>query len=196
MVTTVGFTQGARGYAIDEGIMLVHLRSFEERDWQNRLAQIDLVVTCVGPGGPRISWIPVDPAAAEMLEREMPDETQIRANTSLYYDHAGVPLGTLSELLGKWWTSLRVPLSGGTLYGREIFDSSVSVAYGSGSLEVVGFDWEVATIESSKTISIGPGERIAELIIRSLDGSLDEVIFDSDLLAWSVDDRGHVVPRE
>lgn len=94
-----------------------------------------------------------------------------------------------------WWTSLRVPLSGGTLYGREIFDSSVSVAYGSGLLEVVGFDWEVATIEFSKTINIGPGERMAELIMRSLDGSFDEVIFDSDLLAWSIDDRGHVVPR-
>lgn len=196
MLTTVGYTSGALSYAHDEGIVLGLLRSFEERDWQDRVREIDLEISAYLPGTPQVAWTYADLVAGANAERGLHDRHRVAAADVDYYDSAGSRVGSLHSLLASWHGDLRVPMDGRTeMRGHETLIQPIWVKVGDSLLKVVGFDWVLPVERLTVTEKIGPPLGIAQLILSIVDGTTDRVITNLQLSQWRFDEAGAVVPH-
>ena len=59
---------------------------------------------------------------------------------------------------------------------------------------VRGFEWEVDLTYGSWEFSIDFAKRLARLVLRLLDGSIDRAATKSDLAAWDIAEDGSVIP--
>lgn len=181
MITTTDFTAGAKTLADDEGIALMTLRPFLATDMEGRIQAININMRFVMP-------VP-DSVQVKAPSAEGSDFGEGNVNVSLESQIvSGDPSATLSELLGTLMnTPLDAPIPEGPQTTTRTFDPPVV-------LDVEGKRMEIGEIRvdhhvevGEETIRVNAGQRVAELILRSLDGALDKVIWDQDLQKYIVD---------
>lgn len=189
MVTTTGFTEGARTLAADEGMNLMTLKPFLPADADDRLMAIEVNLRAVMP---------------------VPDSVHITAPTAEGSDFGegtySVPLdafiiggshaATLRDLLGSL---MDAPLEGTVPEGSQ---TTVREFVPPVLLDVDGRRMAIGTIRVDYHVEVeevvfrvDAGDRIAELVLRSVDGAIDRVIWDADLQRYIVDPTGLVVER-
>jgi hypothetical protein len=184
MVTTTDFTRAARSLAEDEEIHLFTLRPFLDADREGRLMAIDLTIRAIAPDFVAVQVF--SPDGQPGREQRLSGDASVIAGAS----------GTLGELL---YGLLELPLEptvNDLRTSTATFDPPVIVAGGEGPVSItkIRVDYRLAVHE--ETIRVDAGRRIAELVLRSLDGKVDKVVWDRDLQRHAIDPQtGTVVPR-
>ncbi|MDA1785047.1 restriction endonuclease [Bacillus cereus] len=198
VVTTEGYTKGARTFAEDEGIKLAILRGFKEEDWEGRLRAIHITGKFIFMNQPRLSWVAANEQEIEKFHANANEESNTTQNTStretFFYDQAGNPQENLQTVLEPIFNSLpRDPDSPTT--GRYEFGTIKYVELAGVLVGVRGFDYEFTSNQIVTETIVDQGSKVALLVFKVLDGEFDKIIFDQDLDKWTFNDNGEVISK-
>jgi hypothetical protein len=189
MVTTTDYTHGARDLGDDEGIQLLTLRPFQDTDAEGRLIAIEVNIRVVNPVPDAIVIKPVDASL---------DGQQLTVGLSAPVTGASNEHATIRDLI---WSMMDAPLEGEVPSGNRsselTFDPPVTVDNDGQMLDIAEIRVQYH-VEVSETHSrVDAGARIAELVLRTLDGSFDRVIWNEDLKRFELDPKTKTVrPRQ
>lgn len=189
MITTTDFTAGARTLASDEGMQLMTLKPFLPEDADGRLMAIDLNVRAVMPlpDAVRIKAPSVGGSDFEEGNHLVPLDAFIVSGS-----HAA----TLRDLLGSLMEApLDGPVPEGPQNAAREFDPPVVLDVDGRRMEIIELQVDYHVEVDEVALRIDAGDRVAELILRSIDGALDRVIWNADLQRYIVDPTGLVVER-
>jgi hypothetical protein len=199
VVTTVGFTKPATQYAEAKGIRLALLRPPEEEDWAGVYRKVVLDITTTGQAGlTNVTW------------QLHPDDHDKADGQSMGIGVTETALLKLADAHGKERDFLSifdaqlaedygtVPLGGEATIGRvNVFDEPTwLIAPGVPPLRVEAWKWEVKVASDTIQVVVGDGigGLVAELALRTIDGSIHRMFTNRQLAAWTFD--GHnVIPR-
>lgn len=199
VVTTKGFTKGAVKFAQDESIKLAILREFKEEDWSDRIRRIVMKMRLILMGTPRITdWLAADPSQVEKVEKalgnNLGDVQEADARRTYFYDQMAQETETFQQVLGPIFNSF--PRTAGQMTkGKYEFKEIRHIKLCNILVSVRGFEYEFNCHESVRITVIDEGEKVATLLFKMLDGTLDTVIFDQDLEKWTFDENGLVVSK-
>jgi hypothetical protein len=200
VVTTVGFTSPAVIYANAKGIRLALLRPPEEEDWEGIYRKVVIDITATGQAGlANITWHlhpdDHDKIVGGNSGTRTVETRQLRLADSDGTEREFFPIfvAQLDEDYGK------VPLGGDATIGRvNSFDEPTwLIAPGRPPLRVEAWKWEVRVASDTTQVVVGEGVGglVAELALRTVDGSIRRMFSNRQLEAWTFD--GHaVVPRD
>jgi hypothetical protein len=199
MLTTVGYTRDARMYAEEQAIALAVLRAARDEDTEGLLKELRIRANYSASPPPTLTWIARDDAERErvrpLLEARAGEREQRWSAVTYFYEEDGTPAETLHEVLVPifkriWHEQPEVDSGREMLSGVRWLDiRGVRVA-------VVGFDWEHGDdIDFSEEYVISLGDRVAKLVLQTVGGALDFVIYDRDLMTFEVGPGGEIVPR-
>jgi hypothetical protein len=122
----------------------------------------------------------------------------IDATSQVVWDAEARVIGTLGEVLQPIFNNLS--LKPGENEGFHAFDQILTFDICGVRVAVCGFSWRVDYAEAIHGFTIGNHDSIAELIIRSVDGTaphpVDRVIYDTDMQGLTFDADGRVQPRQ
>jgi hypothetical protein len=190
VITTVGFTEGARNVATDENIAMVLLQVYDEaRDGGGFVRRIELTINAVSN---QPSAIGIEQGSLEGDIKEPVDFTGLDGTTYLQQDD-GLPVETVQQVLAAG-----APLDVGTYERRAELPPGRWLPLPGGRVEVRAFTW-TETVTHTPTVQIieEPGEPV--LVLRQLnrDGNATtgRLIVDAALYAWHVDSENRVVRR-
>ncbi len=199
VITTMGFTKPAIQYAEAKGIRLALLRPPEEEDWAGLYRKVVVDITMTGQAGlADITWQlhpddhhKVDP---EKGRRGVTETAQLKLADADGHQRDFLPIfeAQLAEDYGK------VPPGGEATIGRvNVFDQPTwLIAPGVPPLRVEAWKWEVKVASDTIQVVVGDGVGglVAELALRTIDGSIRRMFTNRQLEAWTFD--GHnVIPR-
>ncbi len=194
-VTTGRFTGPAAKFAAAKGVTAAVLRPPRDEDWEGILRRIELTISMLVPlSDPRVEWL-ADPSVSTSEVASAP-KGMARTEDLLLLDAAGNSRSAKNELD----RILSPPLDfEGTYSGIHRFDETTLLQVGAADpLKVTGFkftqEWGHATQEV--VVSDGVPGLTAELVLRSLDGSIHRMFSDGELQQWTLADDGRVIPRE
>lgn len=198
VVTTIGYTKGARTFAEDEGVKLAILRDFKEEDWEGRVKAIHLNLTLISMNRPTISWVAANEKEIEKFSAKANEEINTTQNIStretFFYNHAGKPQENLQVVLEPILNSLPRDPDSPTI-GRYEFGTIKYVKMAGVLVGIRGFDYEFTSSQSvTQTIS-DQGSKVALLVFKVLNEDFDQVIFDQDLDKWTFNDNGEVISK-
>lgn len=167
MLTTTGYTKGARDVAHDEGIDLGLLTAFEEHDWDGRVQQINVQLRMQIPSHIEATLGATDPGENLDMKVAVPGNTVIRRPDGMT-DLAAV----VRDALGQ----VALEDDGPVEIERELPEGTfIDLPTGSMAIRSVVVRAHMAIHVHDFTIG-PPG--VAELVYRALDGSVDRVVFD------------------
>lgn len=189
MVTTTGFTAGALDLAADEGLELLTLKPFLPADAEGRLVAIDVMVRAVMPV--------VD---AVRIIAPPGDQSEIADGEHLVSTDSAVLSGSRADTLGDLLASLMVaplgePVPEGRQTSSRTFDPPVELVTETGQLRIGELQLDYHVEESETSFRVDAGQHVAALVLRTIDGELDRVIWDEDLQRFIVDPTGLVAER-
>jgi hypothetical protein len=190
MVTTTDFTAGAVTLADDEGLRLMTLRPFLPSDQGGRLKAVDTTIRAVMPvpDAVRVAMPHADGSDFTEGSHEVPIDAAVVS---------GSPAGTLRDLLGSL---MEAPLAGDVLTGPQTtsrdFNPPVVLDADGRRFQVTSLQVDYHVEVEVVSFRVDAGDRIAELILRSLDGAVDRVFWNADLQRYIVAPTGLVVERE
>lgn len=200
VVTTQGYTKGARTFAEDEGIILAILKGFKEEDWKGRIKTVHIKTKVISMNQPTLSWV----AANEHEERnflasanpkEVDKVQSIDTTETFFYDEAGNPLENFQIVLNPILNCLpRNPDSPTT--GFYEFDSIKYIKMAGVLVGIKGFNYKFTSSQSIFESIIDQGNKIALLVFKALDDEFNQIIFNQDLDKWTFDDNGEVISKK
>jgi hypothetical protein len=183
MVTTTGFTAPAVSFAEDENIALMSMRAFSEQDLTGRVMSIDLAISVVVP----------------MIDavRATPAEGQDDGTVAIVLEAAVVEGATEPTLRHIVNSMMAVPLddrASGARVARREFDPPLVVQTAETSMSFEALEIEYHLDVATSKVAVDAGSKVAQLVLRSLDGTFDRVIWDTQLRALGFDPKtGEVV---
>lgn len=193
VVTTVGFTKGARDVAHDEGIGLILVTRFRDpEDWEGRVKEIHLRGTYRYSNVEDVSFRAADPRERDALD-EHDRELGPVLSEERFVDSEGLPQESIGEVIDS------IPQA--TDLGRH--SRSVQLSPGryfelpSGRrLRVRALDWTEVVGEFNTDHHIGPRSQ-AQALVREVDPENGEetdrrAIFDHQLRQLRIDEGGNV----
>ena len=196
MVTTIGYTGPAQKYAAAKCIRLAMLRPPEgEEDWGKIIRQINFRLEMTTPvEDPTVNWLVVPEDAQAVSNSPERGRASIDDVELVYRDGRSETARTTIE------QNVQPPPIGqaGVASGECAFEEPVLVRIaGWPDLHITGFTlsqpWAIAPHEFS--VGLGIGGLTAELVLRTLDGEIHRIFTNRDLVAWTIDGKGRVVPR-
>lgn len=196
VVTTEGYTRGARTFAEDEGIKLAILREFKDEDWEGRIQKIHIKGTVTSINQPSLAWVAANEQEIENFyakanTEEVNSTQNIETAATFFYDQEGNPKENLQTVLQPIFNKLpRNPVSPTT--GRHEFGAIKYVKMAGVLVGIKGFDYEFTSGQNEFETIVDQGEKIALLVFKVIDGTFDKVIFDQDLDKWTFNDTGEV----
>jgi len=202
IVSVVGFTPEAEKFARDEGIGLAVLRPNQPGE-DNRIKAIHFKMAVRGMGTPHITrWLAADDnersRLQELLRGREETKVMIDANRESFYDADGAPRGSLRELLEPVFQSLELEL--GSNEGEYEFGAVHYIDILGVRGAVRGFAYQIDLSEGVNEFTIGNPSSVAELIFRSVEGTveqpIDRVVYDTDLKGLALDADGRVIARQ
>jgi hypothetical protein len=198
IVTTEGFTKPAIKFAEARGIKLAVLRPPGKDDWGNLARRITLQTTITGQTGPpSVTW-QLHPDDRDKilgdLARGLMDTGALELGDGRGQRRSFFPL--IDKQLKEDYDT--VPLGGADNIGRtnEFTEPTWLHAPGLPALRVSAWKWEVEVASSTEenVIGDGIGGLAAELVIRTVDDKVHEMVTNRQIQSWTFD--GHdVVPR-
>lgn len=190
MVTTNGFTAGAMTLAADEGIELMVLRPFLPNDIDGRLMTMDVKIRGVIPVAETLQIRVIQTTESQIRvewEQKIPLDSPIIS---------GSPFHVFEDLVGSLMSSpLESPIFNEQQTTSKNFTPPIVVLLEGREIHISGMrlEFHLDSIETSLTIDAG--ERIAELILKSLNSETDRVIWKDELQNFLFVDPGRVVKR-
>lgn len=197
MLTTVGFTSGAKHVAADEGLVLAILEP------ANVIREIHLELQVQSMGVPQITaWIWRDESERQRLLEELgPRQYAFHQETdaAFFYDADGNAKESYREVLEPIFHGLK--LSIGANAGAVEFDRTRHVELEPGvQAAVQGFEYRVQVDEHIQRSINDAGRRadlVAELVLRSLDSTLpSRIITAGELQGLERSPDGEIRPRD
>jgi hypothetical protein len=197
VVTTDRFTAPARRYAEAKGITLAVLRPPRDEDWDGLVKQINLRLEMTAP---------VDVASVELragvedVSAPLPVEAPKRpvgVDAIELLDAAGARRPFENDLMRALGS---VPLGfEGEWHTEFHFDEPTWVALGEQApVRLLGFAtrqrW--AVVADERAIGHGVAGLMAELVLRTLDGSIHRMFTNRELQNWTFDADGRVIPAD
>lgn len=198
VVTTEGYTRGARTFADDEKIKLAILRGFKEEDWEGRIKALHIKGTVTFMNKPTLGWVAANEQELEKFRAIANGRNNKTQNTdtreTFFYDQAGNRQGNLQTVLQPILNRLpRDPDS--PTSGRYEFDTIKYVKFAGELLGIRGFDYKFTSSQSVIESIIDQGSKVALLVFKILDEDFDQIIFDQDLDKWTFNDDGEVISK-
>lgn len=199
VVTTEGFTKGAVKFAQDESIKLAILREFNEEDWDGRIKKIITTMRMIFMDTPQITnWIVADPSQIEKVKQvantSWGQVQKSDATITYFYDENGNKVSTFQQILSPIFNSFSRTAEQKT-QGKYEFDSVRYIKLFGILISVRGFEYEFTSHESITKTVIDEGKKVATLLYKMLDGTIDTIIFDQDLNKWSFDGNNEVIQK-
>jgi hypothetical protein len=199
IVTTEGFSDQAQQYASAKGIQLAVLRPPIDEDWEGVIRRVAFDITTTGQTCPATIQWHVHPNDHDKVESE-PARKRLTETAQLKLaDASGVErefLPGFAEQLHEDYGA--VPLGGEATIGRtNVFNEPTWLHVpGLEPLRVEAWRWHanVASSTTSHVIGDGVGGLAAELVLRSVDGSIHRILSDRQIQSWTFDGR-RVMPR-
>lgn len=200
VVTTQGYTKGAKTFADDEGITLAILKGFKEEDWNGRIKTVHIKTEFIFMNQPTLKWV----AANEQEERKFlanvnPKEIGKVQNTdateTFFYDEVGNPIENLQTVLRPILNCLPRNLDSPTT-GFHEFDLIKYIKMAEVLVGIKGFYYEFTSSQSVFESIIDQGNKIALLVFKALDGEFNQIIFDQELDKWTFNNDGEVISKE
>ena len=208
-VTTTDYTVSARTYAWDENIALVELRPFSEQDWHDRVREIVIEAKRYILGTPFTDWSPTG-RGVDCPPGVAATPAGVHIASTSYYDKAGNIQGTLAALLDGWRREVLVrgvPMDGtAEILGTYALPHPVWLPTRGVLAEFTALDWKIPVEKTISQIKVHQGERIADLILRSVqlpaDAHLSDaiaaglasapetIVFRDQIGLWTVDAGG------
>ncbi|WP_454871209.1 hypothetical protein, partial [Priestia megaterium] len=201
VVTTEGYTRGARSFAEEEKIKLAILRVFSEEDWDGRIRKIHIKSSFKSiKERPQISWVAasqkeIDNFHANANKNEVNSVQDTNTVETFFYDKHGEPQENLQSVLQPIFINLPRDIDSPTT-GYHEFESTKYVKIAGALLGIKGFKYEFTSEKIVLEDIIDSGEKIAILLFKVIDGTLDKVIFDQDLDNWTFNEDGEVISRD
>lgn len=196
VVTTVGFTKPAIQYAEAKVIRLALLRPPEEEDWAGVYRKVVLNITMTGQAGlANVTW-QLHPDDHDKINGQntglgVTETAQLNLADANGEEREFLPIfdAQLAEDYGA------VPLGGEATIGRvNVFEEPTwLIAPGVPPLRVEAWKWEVRVSSDTSQVVVadGIGGLVAELALRTIDGSIRRIFTNRQLEAWTFD--GHDV---
>lgn len=200
VVTTEGFTRGARSFAEEEGIKLAILRGFTENDWNGRIRKIHIQNKIRTMNPPQITWVAasqeeIDKFQSNAKKDEINTVQEINTVETFFYDKQGNKQEDFRTVLTPIFNSVPCNPNLPTI-GRYEFESIKYVKTTGVFLGIKGFDYEFTSNEIVVETEVNIGKKIALLLFEVIDGTVDQVIFDRDLDKWKFSDEGEVIHKD
>jgi len=203
MLTTVGFTGDAETYAAEQQIRLAILREFrDDSDWDGRLRELRARGHFQAPSDLSITtWLAVDDKERQrvrpLLEAagDLEEQQVLDAHSEHFLDSDGEPEATLAEVLDPIYRDIQKDLEPGTNTGTAMLDRPRHLRFGEVLVAVRGFEWGVEMFSWTQEWSSKVGDGLARLLLRTLDGEINQAIFARDIIAWEIGEDGEVMPR-
>ncbi|MFL0404959.1 restriction endonuclease [Bacillus nitratireducens] len=198
VVTTKGYTRGAKSFAEEEGIKLAILREFKDDDWAGRCRfknqNYDFV--SINPG---ITWVAAsqedrDNFNANANKDEINSVQGTNTVDNFFYDRQGNRQDHRHLVLLPIFCSF-IENTNSPTTGRYEFESTKYIKIAGVLVGIKGFHYEYSTTESVKEVLIDAGEQVALLLFKVIDGSIDKIIFQQDLDKWAFNDDGEVISK-
>jgi hypothetical protein len=198
IVTTERFTKPAIKFALAKGITPALLRPPRDEDWGNILRRIVLrITTTEQTAPPAVTW-ELHPDDHDKIT----DATLARGLTAIHDIELSDQLGQRRLFFPLLDQELRedyakIPLGGAGKIGRlnRFADPTWLHSPGLAALRVTAWKWEVdVASREQEVVTAAVGGLAAELVLRTVDGSIHQMFTADQIEAWSFD--GHkVVPR-
>lgn len=201
VVTTEGYTRGARSFAEDEGIKLALLRGVKEEDLDGRIMSIKIEGTLTYKNTPKITnWVAANVQELEKFNAHAdPNQLNKTSNIDLgkdyFYDQEGRPIEDMYSVLNPIWDSLPTDPNA-RVTGRYEFGETKYVYMAGVLVGARGFDYEYTSSQTVIETVVDQGNKVAILIFKMLDGEIDKIIFDQDLDKWTFNDDGKVTYKK
>lgn len=192
MVTTEGYTRGAVDYADDEGITLAVMRGFrDDEDWEGRLRKIEIEISIFVPDTESIRarlLVATPDADTSFTGGVDPNEIAVQSQD-------GMPAGSLADLVRAALDKVPTGTTGHVVSTYDA-DPPLLVQLNSGpAVSVRGVEVEADILELTEHVTVDAGDRVATLILETIDGQINRVFFDTDLRRFRFDSDGNVLPR-
>ncbi|PRD06932.1 hypothetical protein CQ058_28310 [Bacillus sp. MYb56] len=200
VVTTEGYTRGARLFAEEEGIKLAILRGFKENDWDGRIKEVQIKSSLRSISAPRItSWVAasqevIDNFNANPNKDEMSSVQGTNTVDTFFYDRQGNRQDNHQTVLKPIFYSFLQNTNSPTT-GRYEFESTKYIKMAGVLVEIKGFKYEFSIGEYVSELIIDAGEKVALLLFEVIDGTIDKIIFQQNLDNWTFNDDGEVIPK-
>lgn len=195
IVTTTGFTEPAATFATAKGITAAVLRPpRDDDDWAGLIRRIEIKILATVPtSDPRMLW-QADSSTSGELIRATP-QGLARTDTLTLIDQNGERRPAKPEI-----EAAIVPPLGfqGTFEVTHTFDEPTWLQAGDTTpIKMIRFqsqqDW--GQMEQEVVVGDGIAGLAAELVLKSLDGSIHQMFSNRDIQQWTFDSDGEVVPR-
>lgn len=200
IVTTQGFSANAEKYALAKGIRLAILRPPRDEDWEGFIRRIELEITATGQAGPpNVTW-EIHPddhnkVADGQAVRGLTETSSLRLSDEVGRTRHFLPL--LEEQLHEEYA--KVPLGDSTTIGRvnQLEEPTWLHLPGVEPVRVNAWKWEVRVASSTTThiIDDSVAGLAAQLVLRTLDGSIRRMFRRNEIERWTFD-GSRVVPRK
>lgn len=201
VVTTVGFSPQAIQYAAAKGIRLALLRPPEEEDWDGLIKEMTIKVIATGQAGLANVNFTAHPDEVERLATGMTGLGVVETAQVKFATASGEECPLLPILVEQLDEDYGAAIDAGeaTIGRTNTFDEPTRLhAPGiSPPLRITGWTWEakITTETIEVVIADGVGGLVAELALRTIDGSIQQIFTNKQIAAWTFD--GHdIVPRE
>lgn len=199
MLTTVGYTAEACTYAGEQEIGLGILRPAREEDTRRRAKEVRIRANYSALPPPTLTWIAKDDIERErvrpLLEARSSEPERRWSAVTYFYDEDGNPTETLHDVINPIFARIAREQPDAD-HGREMFDRVRRIDIRGVVVAVVGFDWEDGDqIEFTEEYVVSLGDSVAKLVLQTLDGALDFVIYDRDLMAFEIGPGNAIIPR-
>jgi hypothetical protein len=199
IVTTKGFSDNAATYARAKGIKLAMLRPPQEEDWQGLVRRVNIKLVATGHGVPKIEWeIHSDDHHKVQGERE---QLGLAETDSMQLADAEGNLTPFVALLDEQLKAEygAVPPGGEATIGRlnPLSEPTWLHAPDMEPLRVTAWKWsaQVSSSETEMAVGEGLGGLAAELVLRTVDGTVRQMFSNRQISSWSFDGKS-VVPRD
>lgn len=197
VVTTKGFTRGAINFAEDEGIKLANIREFEENDWEGRMTKIHLVGRIKVKSDPHVTFI-IDKYS---LPDEDSEELLVKLGERIFgwfnpsevhfLDKSGKAVSSFRDVIEP--IIAQTPCKAGeSVKGEHIFEDMLYIDAADKLLGIKGFAFEFSCDELVSEHVIDEGNRIAVLLFKIFDGSIDWAVFDDELSGCTFNNQNEV----
>jgi hypothetical protein len=189
VVTTKGFTRGARSVAADEGVALVLLTPFSENPI-NYVKTIKLEIKPFGP--PEFSDFDIELMPDHGLALDQPFSIKMRGDDRLRRLD-GTPAETVMEVL----RSQAGPLEAGVFQRRAAFeDGRLAKGTDGSAIPIAALVWSEASVAGEPMVISDQAKGEPLLVLQHLDENgqvaSGRVVVDRDLFAWEIDQHGNV----
>jgi hypothetical protein len=200
VVTTVGFSPNAQKWAEAKGLKLAVLRPPEgDEDWGNLVRRIDIALKMSAASDLADVQFFVDQSEAARFEGDRNPIGRRRMDDVHVGDEHG-PTSPFRELfeaqVGARCGDLP-PGEPGELEGTHEFDKPTWLHLpGQAPIRISGFGWRQRIVAATHEFSIGDGIAglAAELVLRTLDGSIHRIFTNRQIQSWTFDGKT-VVPH-